>query len=229
MEDKRNCVYKHTSPSNKVYIGITCREPEKRWGKDGKKYSGNEYFTNAINKYGWDNFKHEILFEDLSKEEACQKEIELIAYYRSNEHDFGYNKSTGGEINRGWHLSEETKRKQSEAKKGCISWCAGKQLPEEMRKNIAANHSHYWQGKKMSEEHCQKISKALTGKTRSPETIRKITESNTGKKRTPEQKRNMSNAQKGHKRTTKVAEAYREYKANGGQLKWNDFQKEYTN
>lgn len=33
MEEKKWCVYIHTSPSNKAYIGITGRKPEERWGK----------------------------------------------------------------------------------------------------------------------------------------------------------------------------------------------------
>lgn len=34
---KSYTVYKHTSPSGKVYIGITCRKPEYRWNH-GKGY-----------------------------------------------------------------------------------------------------------------------------------------------------------------------------------------------
>lgn len=60
-EIKNYCVYKHTSPSNKVYIGITSQEPERRW-KNGNGYKKNLYFTKAIKKYGWDNFAHEILW-----------------------------------------------------------------------------------------------------------------------------------------------------------------------
>lgn len=113
QEEKNYCVYKHTSPSNKVYIGITRQEPEKRW-RNGNGYKRNEYFFNAIKKYGFDNFTHEILFTNLTKEEACEKEIELIAFYKSNQRDFGYNNSPGGESPfKGLHLSEDTKRKMS--------------------------------------------------------------------------------------------------------------------
>lgn len=91
-------VYKHTSPCNKVYIGITSQSPEKRW-QNGRGYIKNNHFWNAIQKYGWDNFKHEILYDNLTKEEACQKEIELIALYNSNNREYGYNISLGGETN----------------------------------------------------------------------------------------------------------------------------------
>lgn len=87
-------VYKHTAPNGKSYIGITSKSPELRW-KDGHGYQGQKKFYNAILKYGWDNFTHEILFEGLTKELACQREIELIRQYDSVRN--GYNVSTGGE------------------------------------------------------------------------------------------------------------------------------------
>ena len=77
--DKKFMVYKHTFPNGKVYIGITSKKkPNQRW-ESGTGYSKNQIVMyNAIQKYGWDNIKHEILFENLSKDDACKKEIELI-------------------------------------------------------------------------------------------------------------------------------------------------------
>ena len=90
-------VYIHTNLiNNKKYIGITCLKPIKRW-QNGKGYSKQSLFNNAIQKYGWDNFKHEILFCNLTKEQAEMFEIELIKYYKSNDRNFGYNQSAGGE------------------------------------------------------------------------------------------------------------------------------------
>ena len=109
MSDKKYYVYKHTSPSNKVYIGITIN-PKKRWNKSHYKY--NEHFNNAINKYGWNNFKHEILFSNLTIEEAKQKEVELIAYYDSANPSKGYNISLGGDI-----MSESSIKKISKIRK----------------------------------------------------------------------------------------------------------------
>lgn len=90
MEERKFVVYKHTSPSDKVYIGITCQEPSKRWMK-GLGYQNNNYFFRAINKYKWNNFKHEILFENLTEEEAIKQEADLIELFMSYLPQFGYN------------------------------------------------------------------------------------------------------------------------------------------
>lgn len=108
-------VYKHIFPNNKVYIGITCQSLNRRWDK-GRGYHHNTYIRNAIQKYGWSNIKHEILFTNLSKEEAESKEIELIAKYKSNQREFGYNIENGGNCT-GTH-GEETRRKISRSKLG---------------------------------------------------------------------------------------------------------------
>lgn len=89
-------VYCHTNKTNgKKYIGLTKQKPERRWQK-GYGYI-NTYFGNAIEKYGWDGFIHEVLYTGLTKEEACKKEIELIALYHTAERECGYNISFGGE------------------------------------------------------------------------------------------------------------------------------------
>ena len=82
--DRCYIVYMHTSPSGKRYIGITSKNPpEKRW-LNGRGYR-NEYIKNVIQKYGWDNFEHEILFNCLTKSEAEQKENRHSVYNRWNE------------------------------------------------------------------------------------------------------------------------------------------------
>lgn len=139
MKEKRYSLYIHTTPSNKVYIGITCKKPTYRW-RNGKGYKNNIHFYSAIEKYGWDNIEHKILYDNLTKEEAIEKEKELIAKYKSNQREYGYNKSIGGEqsslgfhhtdkakkiiadklriINLGKHLTEETKEKIRQTKIG---------------------------------------------------------------------------------------------------------------
>ena len=111
---KRYAVYKHTSPSGKIYIGITETVVERRW-KAGNGYQQNTHFYNAIKKYGWNSFKHEVLFSNLTAEEAAKREIELIEFYHSDNRDKGYNISPGGDL-----MSESTKEKirKSRNKKG---------------------------------------------------------------------------------------------------------------
>lgn len=89
-------VYRHTSPSGKSYIGITKMKPSKRW-KNGKGYiNGSQIlFERAILKYGWDNIKHEILLQNISKEEAKYSERYLIRWYKI--HNLSYNITDGGD------------------------------------------------------------------------------------------------------------------------------------
>ena len=48
---RKYTVYKHTSPSGKVYIGITCRKPKYRWNNGkGYKEKDQRLFYNAIKK-----------------------------------------------------------------------------------------------------------------------------------------------------------------------------------
>lgn len=93
--EKTYCVYKHTSPNGKVYIGVTCQRPTRRWN-NGAGYANNNHFNSAIKKYGWQNFEHEVVAQGLSKEEASQTERELITLYQSNKPMYGYNHTSGG-------------------------------------------------------------------------------------------------------------------------------------
>lgn len=92
------CVYEHLFPNGKRYIGITHIKPERRWGNNGSNYK-QQFMANAIKKYGWNNIEHNILAKNLSKNEACEKEKELIKLYNTTNRDKGYNLSIGGETN----------------------------------------------------------------------------------------------------------------------------------
>lgn len=109
--EKEYCVYKHTTPNGKIYIGITCQNPVHRWGKDGKGYKHNRHFYNAITKYGWNNITHEILHSGLDAEQAGVLEQLYIAIYESSDTKKGYNNTSGGQV--GFHLTTETKKKLS--------------------------------------------------------------------------------------------------------------------
>ena len=98
MNDKVYIVYQHINKiNNKRYIGITCQPFIKRCGTDGKRYVKCRYFWNAIQKYGWENFDHQILYSGLSHDEACKMEQKLITEYKTNDPEYGYNISRGGD------------------------------------------------------------------------------------------------------------------------------------
>ena len=154
-------VYKHTSPSGKVYVGITSRSPEARWGKDGVEYKANKHFWNAIQKYGWDSFDHEIVCTDLNYVDACEKEKELIAKYNCMNPAFGYNQTSGGD--------------------------GGRILSPEVKLKIVSAVKERWK----NPAYKQHFHDIMVGRYISPETICKISESNKRTKalhpRTPEQ------------------------------------------
>ena len=145
MADVKWSVYKHTSPNGKIYIGITSRNPLHRWN-NGKGYKTNKHLYNAIKKYGWENFNHDIIASEISKEDAQMLEIELIKKYRSNQPTFGYNNSVGGEGKNGFIPTIETRNKIREKLKGT-------HRPDEVKLKLSLSHT----GKHLSDEHKEKI------------------------------------------------------------------------
>lgn len=182
-------VYKHTLPkdisgkdNDMVYIGITCQDKVYyRWGRNGIKYKSNIYFYRAIQKYGWDNFKHEVLFDGLTKEEANKKEVELIAEYDSTNKFRGYNIEFGGD-GQGKH-SLETRMKISQAKKGYkFSDESKKKMSDSQRAINRKGENGSMYGKHHSEETRKRISEKATGRKASEETRQKLSKANTGEK-----------------------------------------------
>ena len=95
IQQNNYSVYIHTNKLNgKKYIGITRQDPRRRW-QNGFGYE-NTYFGKAVKKYGWDGFFHEVIAFGLTKQQACDMEIALIALHRTNNRCFGYNISDGG-------------------------------------------------------------------------------------------------------------------------------------
>lgn len=144
-------VYQHKNKiNNKVYIGITSQIPERRWGSNGCNYKSSPHFYSAIQKYGWDNFEHNILFTNLTKEEACLKEQELIQKFNAMNREYGYNSTSGGEV---FSMNKETKEKISHALMGNKNGL-GHACSEEKKKKI----SNAQKGRKFTDEHKQKLS-----------------------------------------------------------------------
>lgn len=98
-------IYKHTSPSGKSYIGQT-NDYDRRCRDHQQPSSRCVKFRAAINKYGWDNFTHEILEESLTLLLANEQEEYWINFYDCV--NSGYNLLNGG-LNR--THAEETKVK----------------------------------------------------------------------------------------------------------------------
>ncbi len=177
-------VYKHTAPNGKVYIGITGRKPERRWN-NGNGYKDNEHFYRAIQKYEWKNFKHDIIADGLTKEQACAMEIRLIAEYDATNRSKGYNKSTGGEYGTlGVHLSAEARAKISKGNKGTTPWNKGKTLSVETCKK----KSYAWKHSVACIEHLKKVCESNKGR---PSPVK-------GRHHSIEAKKHMSDSHKGH-------------------------------
>jgi len=153
---KEFIVYMHENKINhKKYIGITCQKPTQRW-RGGKGYKIG-VFKNAIDKYGWNNFNHIVLYEHLTKEDACLKEQKLIKQYNTMDNNYGYNLCEGGNLTLGYHHTKDSKLKMSKSKKGMYD---GKNNPMYGRSGILAP----MYGKHLTEEHKRKISEAKKGK-----------------------------------------------------------------
>ena len=152
-------VYMHVNKiNNKVYVGITQRDPKLRW-LSGHGYSHNEHFDSAIKKYGWDNFEHIIFMENISKEEACNAEILLIQLYNTTNRNYGYNMSYGGEFGgAGVVRSEESRKKMSESAKNKPP------ISQETRDKLSKAHK----GFKHTEESRKKISDTQKGRKGKP-------------------------------------------------------------
>lgn len=138
IESKLWSVYVHTTSSKKRYIGITSRPPLQRW-RNGTGYKSSSYFNNAIQKYGWDNISHQILFYNLSESTAKELEIELIRFYNTTDSKFGYNLTLGGDGTVGRVCSSETKKKISDAHTGKI--CSEEQKEKQRIAIIGKKHS----------------------------------------------------------------------------------------
>lgn len=162
-------VYMHISPSGKKYIGIT-QDYLKRW-RNGLGYYRNEYFYNAIKKYGWDNFEHIILAENLSLNEAELMEINLISEHKTTDRNFGYNHAEGGKVNRGYKLSNETRKKLSESHIGI----------HYIRKPLSKEHNAKLQDGRKRYYEKNKFISPMKGKEHSEETKKKMSNSQKGK------------------------------------------------
>jgi group I intron endonuclease len=111
-------IYKITCNINgKIYIGQTIGSLEKRWKRHTwvcTKRKNTMAITNAIVKYGEENFTIERIDVASTIDELNDKEIYYISHYNSLS-PVGYNLSPGGG---NFRISEESRKKISKANKG---------------------------------------------------------------------------------------------------------------
>lgn len=152
-------IYLRTNKINgKKYVGQATtknfRIRQNNWKCLTQKYAGTA-INNARKKYGLDAFDFEIL------KECEDEELNFWEKYYIKELNtkipYGYNLTDGGGGTSGYifNLTEEQKKKISEAKKGKTPWMKGKHHSYETRK---------------------KLSEALKGIKRSDETKKKLSE-----------------------------------------------------
>lgn len=138
--------YAHYKPDGGLfYIGKGKRR--RAYAMDGR----NSHWHNIVNKYGKPNI--ELLAKWDTEQEALDHERLLISCFR----DIGFllaNKSDGGEGSSGYKHTEESRRKNSMAKKGSIPW----------NKGIKGAMKAWNKGVPMSEEQRAKCSIAKLGK-----------------------------------------------------------------
>lgn len=203
-------LYQLTAPNGKAYLGITNHAPEQRWG--GHLYSALKNSKLAIHcairKYGWDNFKKEVLVEGTF---AYVKDLEVkaIAVFNTFAPN-GYNLTKGGD-----GITGVTFKHTDEAK-AKISAASLSMSAESHEKASVALKALYadpvWKAKKLStllrgSAHPQfgKTS-FFRGREHSPETIAKMKlasqgrpSSMLGKHHTEEAKEKIAVAQRGEK------------------------------
>lgn len=180
--EKEYCVYVHIFPNEKRYVGQTKQKPEYRFN-NGEGYNGCPYMYRAIQKYGWENVRHEILIDGISAEQANYYEKYYIALYQSDCKKYGYNMRTGGHtgyiytkevrakmsrIQTGRKQSAETRQKRSDA---LMRYYSANTVSDDVREKLRRpNSGQFKKGvpHDTSEETREKISKALKGRKGRP-------------------------------------------------------------
>jgi group I intron endonuclease len=200
-------IYRHINKiNNKSYIGLTKQSASRRW-QNGLGYSKSQpLFYRAIKKYGWENFTHEILEENLATlQEAAERESFWIAHYHTWCRDpncMGYNLTTGGEGTPGHIVSEETKRKISEANCGKIR---STEFKQRLSVKMTGDNNPFY------------------GKTHTEETKIKISKANLGRRHTEAAKQKISAACQGRPVTNQTKDKLRKalLGKNKGNISWN--------
>ena len=126
-------VYVHQNKINgKLYVGQTKQSLTDRFGLNGQRYKRCTKFCNAIQKYGWHNFNHILILDNLTLDEANILESELIKKYDTINN--GYNLTTGGSSE--YQYPDEIRKQISLSRIGEKNPMYGVRLPQETIKHI---------------------------------------------------------------------------------------------
>ena len=154
QDEKNFIVYVHVLKNDgRFYIGQTNGTMSNRAGSNGHRYNKCTKFFNAIQKYGWNNFDHIVLFEHCTLEEANFLEGLLITKYDALEK--GFNIVYGG---RNHTYTEEQRKQMSLRNLGEKNPNYGKPRSEECRRKISEANKISQKGKHHNEETKQKMS-----------------------------------------------------------------------
>lgn len=217
-------IYKITNIINsKCYIGKSEVSVENRLECHRKGVHSNIYLQSSIKHYGVENFRFEVL-EECEKEDCNSRERYWIEYYNCI-YPNGYNGTSGGEGESGYHLSDETKRKLSNSQIGDKNSMYGKphvrgkdhgmyrkgylvsgnkngmynkHHTEESKRAISEGVSKSLKGRNLSDETKRKISEKAKGRVVSDETRLKLSKHNKGKILSDETKNKLSKSMKGN-------------------------------
>lgn len=153
-------VYKHTSTSCKVYIGITTQAPKVRW-QYGNGYKSCKLFYNTIIKYGWENIKHEILFSNIDERRAKDLEVNLIRHYKNL--GISLNITDGGDGTLGMQWIPEMKKKLRTSRFESKASESTKRRMREVRAGTNKGENNPMWGRTHSEETKRKMSISRRG------------------------------------------------------------------
>ena len=130
-------IYELKCPGNESYIGQTHKKLEDRWRK-GKAYRPNSKVGKAIAKYGWDNIEKNVLYVDLTPEEADYIEVKEIEKRGGINHPLVLNGQSGG--HKGYTLSDFNLNVQSDLMKKYY-----KEHPEFAKEKSKSSKKYYYE------------------------------------------------------------------------------------
>ena len=109
-------VYQHVTPDGLYYFGAT-NNIKQRWSGNGARYKTTSLYP-YIEKFGWDNIQHIVLFRDQTKENALWIENFLIETAR--EDGVCINKQRSGLISKEEGYKQDSNQKYYEQNKDQI-------------------------------------------------------------------------------------------------------------